>query len=204
VAATLARARDALSGLFLLRAAVLQVFGYLDVQAHLTTDGRWAMRLRHPRLLILAELIRRRQIPSTAPRLAAIAAALGTERPPRAGGTHARLGTLNHVVREVTRVERELGLEPDPVAEEFRTEWHRRERRLVPAPAERRADAVEAWAKGAEWMRLVAATESEEGDLQRAILQASEILMQLEGLPMPGLKLLARTTRETLLRPPVV
>jgi superfamily II RNA helicase len=162
------------------------------------------MRLRHRRLLILAELVRRQQIPATGPRLAAAAAALGTERPPRAGGTRARLAAISHVVEEVTRVEREMGIEPDPVAEEFKTEWHRVRRRIIPSPAERRAEVVETWARGVEWTRLVTAAESEEGDLQRTILQAAEILMQLEGIPMPALRLLARTTREELLRPPVV
>jgi superfamily II RNA helicase len=204
VAAAAGRARDVLAAGFLLSAAVLQVLGYLDRGARLTPEGRWAMRLRHPRLLILAEMARRRQFPSTGPRLAAMAAALGTERPPRAGGTRARLGGLSHVVGEVARLEREMGLEPDPVAAEFRVEWNRARRRLLPSPAERRAEAAEAWANGAEWMRLVAATESEEGDLQRTMLQAAEILMQIEGLPVPALRVLARGAREALLRPPVV
>jgi ATP-dependent RNA helicase HelY len=204
IARAASRARDGVTGAFLLHAAVLQALGYLDGNARLTPEGRWAMRLRHPRLVILSELVRRQQIPATGPRLAAAAAALGTERSPRAGGTHARLGAISHVVEEVTRLEREMGLEPDPVAEEFKAEWHRVRRRVIPSPAERRAEAVEAWAGGSEWMRLVTATESEEGDLQRTILQAAEILMQIEGLPMPALRLLARTTREGLLRPPVV
>jgi hypothetical protein len=55
-----------------------------------------------------------------------------------------------------------------------------------------------------EWTRLVSVSDVEEGDLQRTILQAAEILMQLEGLPMPAVRLLARETRETMLRPPVV
>lgn len=198
------QASDALGAGFLLHAAVLQTLGYLDREARLTQAGRWAMRLRHPRLLVLAELVRRGQVPSAGPRLAAFAAALGTERPPRAGGTKARLAALSHVVEEVTRLEHELGLEPDPVAQEFKAEWHRLRRRVMPSPAERRADAAEAWARGAEWMKLVAASDVEEGDLQRTILQAAEILMQLEGLPQPALRLLARETRESMLRPPVV
>ncbi|MDR7485311.1 MAG: DEAD/DEAH box helicase [Armatimonadota bacterium] len=198
------RARDGLTAAFLMRAAILQVLGYLDASARLTDDGRWAMRLRHPRLLVLAELVRRRQVPATVPRLAATAAALGTERPPRGGGTKARLAALSHVVQEIARLERTFGLEPDPVAEEFKVEWNRHRHRVMPAPAERRAEAVEAWARGAEWLRLVTAVESEEGDLQRTVLQAAEILMQLEGLPFPSLRALAREAREALLRPPVV
>jgi len=197
-------ASDGLAGAFLLHAALLQSLGYLDPSAHLTRDGRWAMRLRHPRLLILGELIRRQQMPPTGPRLAATAAALGTERPPRGGGAKARLGALSHIVEDLGRLEREFGLEPDPVAKEFRVEWDRAHRRLVPSAAQRRAEAVEAWARGAEWLRLVSDTESEEGDLQRSILQAAEVLMQLEGLPFPPLRAMARATREGLLRTPIV
>jgi superfamily II RNA helicase len=196
--------RDALTAGFLLRGAVLQQLGYLDNRAHLTESGRWAMQLSHPRLLILAELVRREQLPKTGPRLAAYAAALGTERPPRGGGGKARLASLSHVVDEVVRVEREMGLVPDSVAEEFKVEWHRGRRKLLPSPAGRRADAVEAWAAGTDWAKLVAAAESEEGDLQRSILQAAEILMQIENLPQPALRALARATREILLRAPVV
>jgi superfamily II RNA helicase len=203
IAAAADRAADGLSAAFLLRAAVLQTLGYLDREARLTHSGRWAMLLRHPRLLVLAELVRRDQMPTSAPRLAATAAALGTERPPRGGGTKARLAAVGHVVEEVTRLEREMGVEPDPVAFEFKVEWQRARRRIAPSPAERRAEVAEAWARGAEWFRLVRDAEAEEGDLQRTILQAAEILMQIEGLPQPTLRLLARQAREALLRPPV-
>jgi superfamily II RNA helicase len=114
------------------------------------------------------------------------------------------LSSLSHLVEEVTRLEHEMGLDVDPVVSEFKVEWHRARRRVIPSPAERRADAVEAWVRGVEWTRLVSVSDVEEGDLQRTILQAAEILMQLEGLPMPAVRLLARETRETMLRPPVV
>jgi ATP-dependent RNA helicase HelY len=204
IASAAGRATDGLTAAFLLRGATLQVLGYLDRDARLTHSGRWAMHLRHPRLLILAELVRRNQLPATGPRLAATAAALGTERPPRAGGTKARLAAVGHVVDEIVRLEGEMGLEPDPVASEFRVEWLRARRRILPSPAERRAEMVEAWTRGAEWLRLVRDADSEEGDLQRTILQAAEILMQLEGLPHPALRLVARQAREAVLRPPVV
>ncbi|MDR7481417.1 MAG: DEAD/DEAH box helicase [Armatimonadota bacterium] len=204
VAQAVAGARDGVTAVFLLRAAVLQHLGYLDADARPTADGRWAMRLRHPRLLILAELVRRRHLPDTAPRLAAVAAALATERAPRAGGTGVRLAGLAQIVHDVDRLEREMHLPADPIVDEFRVEWDRQRRRPVPSPAERRAHAVEAWAKGAEWFRLVADADVEEGDLQRIILQAAEVLMQLEGLPLPALRALARRAREALLRTPIV
>ncbi|MCL6554278.1 MAG: hypothetical protein K6W08_14345, partial [Firmicutes bacterium] len=117
---------------------------------------------------------------------------------------HARLGGLAQIVHEVARVERDLHLPADPVVDEFRVEWDRQRRRPVPSPAERRADAVEAWAQGAEWLKLVADVDVEEGDLQRIVLQAAEVLMQLEGLPFPAVRALARAAREALLRAPVV
>ena len=104
----------------------------------------------------------------------------------------------------MTALERQLGVDPDQLIGEFRSEWDRNRRRPVPSPAERRAGAAEAWARGAEWLHLVRETDSEEGDLQRTMLQAAEILMQLEGLPMPELRLVAHKTRETLLRAPIV
>jgi len=44
----------------------------------------------------------------------------------------------------------------------------------------------------------------EEGDLQRIILQAAEVLVQLEGLPQPDIRAQAHQTRDLLLRPPVL
>ncbi|MDQ7829424.1 MAG: DEAD/DEAH box helicase [Armatimonadota bacterium] len=198
------RARDPLTQTFLLRAALLQALGYLDEEARLTEDGRWAAELRHPRVLVLAEVVRRDGVPAQPPRLAGMAAALGSERPPRAGGERVRLGGLASLVRRLARLEAEFGLEPNPVEEEFRQEWDRRRRRALASPAERRAAAAEAWAGGAEWVPLVQALDVEEGDLQRIILQAAEALLQLEGLPHEHVRQTARAARRALLRPPVI
>jgi superfamily II RNA helicase len=204
VARALERSHDPLSRAFLLHAAVLQSLGYLDADARLTDEGGWAAHLRHPRMLVLAEIVRRDGVPSSAPRLAAIAAALGSERPPRAGGEGARLGGLATLARRLGRVEQEFGLEPDPFEREFQQEWDRRRRRVMPSPAERRAAAGEAWARGVDWATLVREFDVEEGDLQRIILQAAEVLMQLEGLPQAPVKTIARETRGLLLRAPVL
>jgi hypothetical protein len=45
---------------------------------------------------------------------------------------------------------------------------------------------------------------SEEGDLQRIMLQAAEVLMQLEGLPFPDVRTAARDARLRLLKTPVI
>ncbi len=203
-ARALERTQDPLGQVFLLRAVLLQSLGYLDDEARLTLEGRWAARLRHPRTLVLAEIVRRDGIPAAPHRLAAMAAALGSERPPRSGGEDARLGGLAALVRRLARLEEELGLEPDPFPQEFRGEWDRHRRRAVPSPAERRAAVCAAWARGGEWGALVRDFEVEEGDLQRIILQAAEVLMQLEGLPQPPVRAVARETRTLLLRPPVL
>jgi len=203
-AQTLEHTRDPLGQAFLLRAVILQSLGYLDTDAHLTEDGRWAARLRHHRMLVLAEIVRRDGIPAAAPRLAAMAAALGSERAPRAGGEGVRLGGLSSLVRRLGRLEEEVGADPDPFEQEFRQEWDRRRRRAVGSPAERRAAACEAWARGTEWTTLVREFEVEEGDLQRIVLQAAEVLMQLEGLPQAQVRAIAHETRTLLLRPPVL
>ena len=133
-----------------------------------------------------------------------MAAALGSERAPRAGGEGVRLGGLSSLVRRLARLEEEVGADPDPFEQEFRQEWDRRRRRAISSPAERRAAACEAWARGTEWTTLVREFEVEEGDLQRIILQAAEVLMQLEGLPQPQVRAVAHETRTLLLRPPVL
>ncbi|MGH2453602.1 MAG: DEAD/DEAH box helicase [bacterium] len=204
VADELARTREPIAGTFLLHAAVLQTLDYIDRNAGLTAHGRWAARLRHPRMLVLAEIVRRDGIPAAAARLAGMAAALGSERPPRAGGEGARLGGVAALVRRIGRLEAEVGLGPDPFAEEFEQQWDRRRRRAVTSPAERRAAAGEEWAGGAEWATLTREFDVEEGDLQRIILQAAEVLMQLEGLPQEPVRAVAHEARLRLLRSPVV
>ncbi len=201
---TLRGTHDPLAHAFLLHAIVLQSLGYLDGESRLTAEGRWAARLRHPRMLVLAEIVRRDGIPAAPTRLAAMAAALGSERAPRAGGETVRLGGLATLVRRLARLEEENGLEPDLFEQEFRQEWDRRRRRSVASPAERRAAAAEAWAGGAEWAGIVRDFDVEEGDLQRIILQAAEVLMQLEGLPQQAVRTGASDTRRLLLRAPAV
>jgi superfamily II RNA helicase len=193
----------ALSDEFLRRATVLQRLGYLDESFRLTADGQWAVELRHPRMLILGEAVRRSLVGGSTAGWAALAGALGTERAPRRGG-EAGLTALAKLVREIADLERQLTLIPSGVALQFEREWDPISRRRIPAPADRRADAVVAWMRGAEWSRLAAESQAEEGDLQRIILQAAEVLMQLEGLPFPDVRTAARDARLRLLRSPVV
>ncbi len=188
---------------FLRRARVLQSFGYLDADLRPTPDGAWAALIRHPKSLILAELVRRGLLPLAEERLAAYAAAISSEQAPRRG-EEADLGPLRALVREIAGREAEEGLPPDPILEEFRPEWDRIRRRPLPPPADRRATAAVLWVQGVAFGALAAQLDAQEGDLQRILLQAAEVANQLTDLPQPEIQQVARRTRDLLLRPPLV
>lgn len=188
---------------FMRRAAVLRRLGYLDDSSRLTPEGLWAAELRHPRLLVLAEIVRRSLIGGSTAGWAAVAGALSTERAPYRGG-EAGLEALLKLARELDVLERQHTLPSDDLVQQLQPEWDPRSRRRIPSPADRRADVVMAWMRGADWNALVAESQAEEGDLQRIILQAAEVLMQVEGLPFPDVRTAARDARLRLLRSPVV
>jgi superfamily II RNA helicase len=254
LSAELASVEDQEVRVFRSRAAVLRDLGYLDGEWRLTPLGRIAAGIRHPRMLILAEAIRARILPADAAALAALSAALGTERigPPRRGPAgdgrgrhHWRRGgghwhgaargyqaarwqdaaewrgpadsllasALNQasaqIVRKalamlrgiVGRINKRLsaaGLPEDAVEREFDAVAG------GAAPAFQRAAVVGAWAAGRSWEEVVARHRVPEGDLQRLIWQAAEILAQLEDLPPGPLPEAARAAREALLRTPVL
>ncbi len=193
----------ALADEFTRRAAVLRRLGYLDDAHRLTPQGEWAAELRLPRMLVLAEAVRRSLVGGSTAAWAAVAGALATERAPLRGG-EAGLSALAKLVREVVDVERQHALEPEDSAAQFEPEWDPISRRRIAPPADRRADAVVAWMRGADWAHLASESRAEEGDLQRIMLQAAEVLMQLEGLPFPDVRTAARDARLRLLRSPVV
>jgi len=193
---------EALADEFTRRAAVLRRLGYLDDGYRVTPQGEWAAQLRLPRLLVLAEVVRRSLVGGSTAGWAGIAGALATERAPWRGG-EAGLSSLAKLVREIADLERQYALEREDT-EQFEPEWDPVSRRRLPPPADRRADAVMAWMRGADWAHLASESRAEEGDLQRIILQAAEVLMQLEGLPFPDVRTAARDARLRLLRSPVV
>src|SRR5947199_6670992 len=82
----------ALADEFTRRAAVLRRLGYLDENSRLTPEGLWASELRHPRMLVLAEIVRRSLIGGSTAAWAAVAGALATERAPYRGGEGRRGG----------------------------------------------------------------------------------------------------------------
>jgi superfamily II RNA helicase len=210
------------------RARLLHELGYLDAGWRLTALGRLAARIRHPRMLMLAEALRAGIFPVDPPALAAFAAALGTERvaaprgflhraPARgmdrghaAGGAGARalqdalprralgaLVSLRRIVARLNEIRRSAGVPDDPLEGEFASGDG------GPPAALWRAAVVGAWAAGASWGGVTGRYGVPEGDLQRLIWQAAEILAQLEDLPDSPVASAARAARETLLRPPV-
>jgi superfamily II RNA helicase len=193
----------ALTDEFNRRASVLKRLGYLDESYRLTAEGMWAAELRHPRALILAEIVRRSLVGGSTAAWAAVAGAFATERAPYRGG-EAGLNAMVRLVRELVELERQHALDPRDVLRQFEPEWDPASRRRIPSPADRRADAVVAWMRGADWSKLLSESQSEEGDLQRIMLQAAEVLMQLEGLPFPDVRAAARDARLRLLRAPVI
>jgi len=211
------------------RAGVLRDLGYLDGEWRLTGQGRLAARIRHPRMLVLAEALRKGIFPTAPPALAAVGGALGSERVTaprgavrRAGGRgmgHRRghgdagrwdpadavppgarpaLSALRRIVTQLNALRRDAGLPDDPLEGEFEGEYGR------PAPVLWRAAVVGTWAGGRLWGEVTGRYHVPEGDLQRLVWQAAEILAQFEDLSDSPVSIAARTAREVLLRPPVV
>lgn len=227
LAAELADLEDREVREFRTRAGILRSLGYLDGEWRLTPQGRLAARIRHPRMLVLAEALRARLFPLDTPGLAAVAGALGTERitppgAPRRRGIPARyrstpedirglrssevpvsaraaLGGLRRIVGRLNAMRREAGLPVDPLEAEFAVGGD-----AGPAPALVRAAVIGAWAAGRPWAELATRHRIPDGDLQRLVWQAAEILAQVEDLHEHPASVPARTARDAILRPPVL
>ncbi len=211
------------------RAGVLRGLGYLGDEWRPTAAGRLAARIRHPRMLVLAEALRAGIFPTAPPALAAVGGALGTERvtaprgilrratgrggghrraPAGAGrwepadmlpaGTRGALLALRRIVVRLNALLRDAGLPGDPLEAEFATG------NGGPAPVFWRAAVTGAWAAGRPWAEVTGRYHVPEGDLQRLVWQAAEILAQFEDLPESPVSDAARAARTVMLRPPVV
>jgi superfamily II RNA helicase len=108
--------------------------------------------------------------------------------------TKLNLRSLGRLAFELNAMERRHGIKASDFGEAF--EGGRRSKANLCAAA------VLKWAEGSDWMELVAESGSEEGDLQRLILQTAEVLQQLENLPLPVSEQ-ARLARLAVLRAPV-
>jgi superfamily II RNA helicase len=210
------------------RAGVLQELGYLTPEWRLTTQGRLAAQIRHPRMLVLAEALRAGILPTDPPALAAVGGALGSERVavPRGHLRHAgrrpfghrrplevirgdglpdgiprhargSLMALRRLVGRLNGLKSDAGLSIDPLEDEFKTG------NGGPPPALRRAAIVAAWAAGGSWVSITNRFGVPEGDLQRLIWQAAEVLAQFEDIHERAVSVAAHAAREALLRPPV-
>lgn len=190
------RKRHEIREQFKRRARLLQELGYLDSSMQLTSVGQWALLIRHERSLFAIEAIRRGLCDELSPEeLAGWAAALTTERSPRALAVRVNLEKLAELAFEIEVLEDAFGIEPSGFASEFG------ERGKPFGDAERRAACVYAWAMGVDWDRLVMRADADEGDLQRLILQAAEALRQIEDLPLP-ISESAMIARHLIMRPP--
>jgi len=178
------------------RASLLQELGYLDENWHPTIIGEWGLLIRHERSLFIVEAVRQGLMDTLSPEeLAGWAAAFTTERSPRYPVARVNLEPLWWLVYELEELEEKHKLEPSRFSDEFEGEHF--------SDANRRAAAVFRWAEGKwDWNMLVERSGSDEGDLQRLILQAAEVLRQLEELPLP-VALRAKMARLSLLRDPV-
>jgi superfamily II RNA helicase len=189
-------ARQELRTEFKRRASLLQELGYLDENWHPTIIGEWGLLIRHERSLFIVEAVRQGLMDTLSPEeLAGWAAAFTTERSPRYPVARVNLEPLWWLVYELEELEEKHKLEPSRFSDEFEGEHF--------SDANRRAAAVFRWAEGKwDWNMLVERSGSDEGDLQRLILQAAEVLRQLEELPLP-VALRAKLARLSLLRDPV-
>jgi superfamily II RNA helicase len=189
-------ARQELRMEFKRRASLLQELGYLDENWHPTIIGEWGLLIRHERSLFIVEAVRQGLMDTLSPEeLAGWAAAFTTERSPRYPVARVNLEPLWWLVYELEELEEKHKLEPSRFSDEFEGEHF--------SDANRRAAAVFRWAEGKwDWNMLVERSGSDEGDLQRLILQAAEVLRQLEELPLP-VALRAKMARLSLLRDPV-
>ncbi|RLC94050.1 MAG: hypothetical protein DRI39_04030 [Chloroflexi bacterium] len=171
------------------RIDILRRFNYLDESLGLTEFGQWALLIRHENSLIFTEMVRRELYRSlSSAELAGWVAALTPGRSPRRLYRPLDVRTLLHLAREIRTHERRRGIISPPFSSE---------------EAWKKAASARLWAAGEEWDTVVAATETEEGDLQWLLLQASEVLRQLEDLPLPIAET-AGEARRALLRPPIL
>ena len=213
------------------RAALLRDRGYVDADWRPTAWGRVGARIRHPRMIVLAEALRAGVLPEDPVALAAIGGALGSERPaparrPSAGGrTPAFRGHGGR--RPAGPPDRRAPASAVPPAARGALAAIRRivarlnddlgaaglpldplaadfvgEAHESPA-ALWRAAAVGAWASGRPWGEVTRAFAVQDGDLQRLAWQAAEILMQIEDIPDSPLGAAARAGRDAILRTPV-
>lgn len=199
------RARRGLRLGFRLRVSLLQTLGYLKRDMTLTEAGRWGLLLRHERSLMVMEMVRRGLWQGlTPPQLAGWIGAIIGSRAPWRLVTPIALSSLKGLVDDVEQLEDHMGIELLGLGEEFRPAHPGAFKRGRPGEAWRRAAVVAQWASGQSWETAIERADTEEGDLQRLVLQSAEALRELEELPMPELASAANEARQAMMREPVL
>ncbi len=178
------------------RIGLLKELGYLDEDLNLTKEGKWCLLLRHESSLVISEIIRRNLWKGLEPSsFAGWIGSLASERAPQKLITEVNLRTLRKLILEIEALERKWGITSLELREFYKPQAEGSE-------GERRAAVVKAWAEGVSWHELVKKAHIEEGDLQRLILQTSELLREIEDLPLE-VSVLAQKARELILKPPI-
>jgi len=178
------------------RIGLLKELGYLDEDLNLTEEGKWCLLLRHESSLIISEIIRRNLWNGLEPSsFAGWIGSLASEKAPQKLVTEVNLRALRKLILEIEALERKWGIASLELREFYKPQAEGSE-------GERRAAAIRAWAEGMPWPDLVRKAHIEEGDLQRLILQTSELLREIGDLPLE-VSALAQKARELILRPPV-
>ncbi|MEM2192413.1 MAG: hypothetical protein QXG38_02225, partial [Candidatus Hadarchaeales archaeon] len=181
---------------FIAKATILRRLGYLDDEWKLTTIGKWAAMVRVERSLLITEALKRGLMENlTAEEMAGWAGAVVAERAPRNLVATVNLKPLAKIAFELDALEKIHGVERSNFGEAFKGGRK--------SSATMMAGALLRWAEGEmEWAELVRRSSAEEGDLQRGILQAAEVLHQLANLPLPIAEV-AEEARIAILREPV-
>ncbi len=178
------------------RARILQTLCYLTEDWQPTDEGKWALLIRHERCLFVAEALRSGALENLSPEeLAGWCAALTSERVPRFPVGRLDFGPLRMIAESIERLEHRYKVPPSGLLACLDGGVH--------SDANRKGSAVMRWVEGKiSWRSLIARTGSDEGDIQRLILQTAELLRQLEDLSS-SISIVAREARVRAMREPV-
>lgn len=177
------------------KAAVLDEFGYIDVENQKVTEsGKWLADLRIDRPLLVGEALKNGIFDELTPAQAAgLMASVASDADRSYGEMRASrtmidiLADFEDLVVSVSSVEWKHGVEP---AEEINYSA---------------AAAAERWTNGMSWDELVDRTSAEEGDLVRLLSRTGEALRQLANLyrSNPTAVGIASRASDAILREPV-
>jgi ATP-dependent RNA helicase HelY len=177
------------------KAAVLEHFGYVDLESEKVTEsGKWLADLRIDRPLLVGEALKNGVFNDlTAAQAAGLMASVASDADRSYGEMRASrtmidiLADFEDLVISVSNIEWKNGVEP---TEEINYTA---------------AAAAERWCGGMVWDELVDRTKAEEGDLVRLLSRTGEALRQLANLRSsnPAAAAIASAASDAMLRDPV-